>query len=317
MNSSIRRTVSSASRSVVFQWPSKCSYRPFSQSSSRAAMTAPKVMMPKAPAQMSMKTRLNDTMSGINRDMIPDDIGLLPGTFIRPVWKNLPSVFQDPKMRWRMEWMHWKSKVMNFVSLFTYCKYMNKKMPMRLRERKKKAIELHKEMYTQFASGNVAALQKLCCQGLFQTFAARISRRPPSSPELVWKLHKYLRFPSSMSITGARVVSDRAAALPGASGMGIRQVVVRIQSRQSLITPSAPVSRLGEKQIQELENQQQEKQRDCTEYIVLQRLMWGGKDGDWKVWGLTEETTVEDLETNPMFAQGLTMKDRIEMLSSR
>ncbi|KAK2865436.1 hypothetical protein FQN49_003570 [Arthroderma sp. PD_2] len=322
MNPSIRRTLSSAvvSRSsahpVVFQWASKCSSRQFSLSSSRAAVSAPQVMKPKIPAQMSMKTRMNDTMTGMNRDMVPDDIGLLPGTFIRPVWKNLPSLFQDPKLRWRMEWTHWKTKVQNFVSLLTYCKYMNKKLPLRLRERKQKAFELHKEMYHQFASGNLSALQTLCCQGLFQTFSARISRRSPHSPPPIWKLHKYLRFPSSMTISGARVVSDRAAALPGAVGMGIRQVIIRIHSRQSLITPSAPVSELGEQQIQELEAQQNEKQKDCTEYLVLQRMMWSGKDGDWKVWGLAEETTIEDLQTNPMFAQGISLKDRLEMMAA-
>ncbi|EFR02538.1 hypothetical protein MGYG_05534 [Nannizzia gypsea CBS 118893] len=323
MNSSIRRTLSSTavsrppSRSVVFQWSSKCASRSFSQSSLRAGMMAPKVMTPKPPAQMAMKTRLEETMRGINSSMVPDDVGLLPGTFVRPVWKNLPSWFSDPKMRWRMEWMHWKMKFLNFVSLLTYCKYVNKKLPMRLRERKKKAIELHKDMYTHFASGNLGALQSYCCAGIFQSFVTRVSKRPLNSPELVWKLHKYLRFPSSMTITGARVVSDRAAALPGAKGMGIRQAIIRIQSRQSLVTPPAPIDRLGEKQIQEIERQQQEKQKDCTEYIVLQRLMIGGKDGEWKVWGLAEETTTEDLLTNPMFMQGLTMKDRIEMLTAR
>ncbi|KAF3482322.1 uncharacterized protein GIQ15_05081 [Arthroderma uncinatum] len=317
MNPSIRRTLPSSTRSVVFQWASKCSSRQFSQSSCRAVVKAPLVMKPKVPAQMSSKTRMDETMRGIARNMVPDDLGLLPGTFVRPVWKNLPSIFLEPKMRWRMEWMYWKSKVQNFVSLLAFCKYINKKLPMRLRERKRRAIELHKDMYNHFASGSLGALQETCCNGLYQTFAARISRRPPTSPVLVWKLHKYLRFPHSMTISGARVVSDRAAALPGADGMGIRQVIVRIQSRQSLITPSALVSQLGEQQIQELENQQQEKQKDCTEYIVLQRMMWGGKDGDWKVWGLTEETTIEDLDTNPMFAPGISLKDRLEMMTSK
>ncbi|EFE33843.1 uncharacterized protein ARB_07308 [Trichophyton benhamiae CBS 112371] len=305
MNSSIPRALSStlalrpSSRSVVFQWPSKCAARSFSQSSLRAGMTAPKVMAPKPPAQMSMKNRLQETMRGINKEMVPDDIGILPGTFIRPVWQNLPSWFSDPKTRLHMEWMHWKMKFLNFM-----------------RERKKMAIELHKRMYNHFASGNLGALQTYCCLGIFESFFKRVVRRPASSPELIWKLHKYLKFPHSMTITGARVVSDRAAALPNATGMGIRQVVVRIQSRQSLITPPAPIARLSEKQIQDIEKQQQEKQKDCTEYIVLQRFMLGGKDGEWKVWGLADETTTEDLRTNPMFMKGITMKDRLEMMAA-
>ncbi|KAF3894340.1 Mitochondrial inner membrane protein Mba1 [Trichophyton interdigitale] len=322
MNSSISRTLSStvalrpSSRSVVFQWPSKCAARSFSQSSLRAGMTAPKVVAPKPPAQMSMKNRLQETMRGVNKEMVPDDIGLLPGTFIRPVWQNLPSLFSDPKSRLHMEWMHWKMKFLNFMSLFTYCKFINKKLPLRLRERKKMAIELHKRMYDHFASGNLGALQSYCCNGIFESFFKRVVRRPANSPELIWKLHKYLKFPHSMTITGARVVSDRAAALPNATGMGIRQVIVRIQSRQSLITPPAPIARLSEKQIQDIEKQQKEKQKDCTEYIVLQRFMWGGKDGEWKVWGLADETTTEDLRTNPMFMKGITMKDRLEMMAA-
>lgn len=165
-------------------------------------------------------------------------------------------------------------------------------------------------------SGNLGVLQTYCCNGIFESFFKRVIRRPLNSPELIWKLHKYLKFPRSMTITGARVVSDRAAALPNVTGMGIRQVVVRIQSRQSLITPPAPIARLSEKQIQDIEKQQQEKQKDCTEYIVLQRFMIGGKDGEWKVWGLAEETTTEELRTNPMFMKGITMKDRLEMMAA-
>ncbi|KMP00278.1 hypothetical protein CIRG_00420 [Coccidioides immitis RMSCC 2394] len=164
-------------------------------------------------------------------------------------------------------------------------------------------------MYTSFANGDITSLKKTCCQGIFQNFAARISRRPRTSPRLLWTLHSYKKFPFALTFSGAQVISDRAAALPEAKGFGIRQTVIRIQSKQSLITPSS-----GEEQNAA---QQSEKQQDCTEYVVLQRFMLNGEDGDWKVWGLAEETTPEDLETDPMFAQGLTMKDRIEMLSMR
>jgi protein MBA1 len=55
-------------------------------------------------------------MSGAgNRDLIPDDFGILPGTFIRPVWKNMPSIFRDPKQRLQMEWLSLKIRVENFI----------------------------------------------------------------------------------------------------------------------------------------------------------------------------------------------------------
>ncbi|WEW57514.1 hypothetical protein PRK78_002981 [Emydomyces testavorans] len=223
---------------------------------------------------MSMKNRVKETMSAANRDMIPDDVGLLPGTFIRPVWKNMPSIFKDPKLRLRMEWMSLKMKVMNFIS------------------------------------GDIPSLQRICCQGIYQNFAARISRRPHTTPRLLWTLHSYKKFPFASTFSGAQIVSDRAAALPDAKGFGIRQTVVRIQSKQSLITPST-----GEGQNDAA--QQIEKQQECTEYVVLQRFMINWEDGDWKVWGLAEETTPEDLERDPMFAPGLSMKDRIELLTMR
>ncbi|TPX26649.1 hypothetical protein DIZ76_012111 [Coccidioides immitis] len=284
--------------------------RPFSSSGNQyAAKGTFKAIKPRIPAQMSMKNRVKETMSSANRDMIPDDVGLLPGTFIRPAWRNLPSIFKDPKLRLRMEWMSLKMTVVNFISILSYCRFINKKLPLRLRERKSRALELHKQMYTSFANGDITSLKKTCCQGIFQNFAARISRRPRTSPRLLWTLHSYKKFPFALTFSGAQVISDRAAALPEAKGFGIRQTVIRIQSKQSLITPSS-----GEEQNAA---QQSEKQQDCTEYVVLQRFMLNGEDGDWKVWGLAEETTPEDLETDPMFAQGLTMKDRIEMLSMR
>ena len=41
-----------------------------------------------------------------------------------------------------------------------------------------------------------------------------------------------------------------------------------------------------------------EKQRDCTEYIVIQKLRWTGEDTGWRVWGHATPTTVDDL-TSP------------------
>jgi protein MBA1 len=63
-----------------------------------------------------MRNVLKDAMSGAGgRDMIPDDLGLMPGTFIRPLWKNMPSIFRDPKQRLQMEWLSLKTRVENFI----------------------------------------------------------------------------------------------------------------------------------------------------------------------------------------------------------
>ncbi|EEP75617.1 predicted protein [Uncinocarpus reesii 1704] len=306
-----RSVSSSFARSAFPRAPSplepRCLLRPFSSSRNQHAgmQGGVQAIKPRIPPQMSMKNRVKQSMSGASREMLPDDVGLLPGTFIRPVWRNMPSIFKDPKLRLRMEWMTLKMKVMNFISILSFCKFVNKGLPLRLRERKRRALDLHKQMYTAFANGDVGLLKQICCQGIHQNFAARISRRPRTTPRLLWTLHSYKKFPFAPTFSGAQVVSDRGAALPEAKGFGIRQAVIRIQSKQSLVTPGTG------------EEQNVEKQQDCTEYIVLQRFMVNGEDGDWKVWGLAEETTPEDLETDPMFAQGLSMKDRIEMLTMK
>lgn len=226
-----------------------------------------------------------------------------------------------------------------------YCKYINKKVPLRFKERKPKALELHKEMYTAFAayvslpqilihihiqkqnltlssihSGDVNALRKICCSGLIQTFQARISRRPKSSPELIWTLHNYIKFPKTLTFSKAKVISDRAAAIPGQDGTGVRQVIVRIQSRQSLIKPAAisprsPTAKV--EQSEEIKQQMEEKQQDCTEYVVIQRMMWAGRDGEWKIWGMADETTVHELDTNPYFAPGMSIGDKISSMASK
>lgn len=64
---------------------------------------------------MSMRNRVKDAMSGATRENIPDDIGLLPGTFVKPVVANMPSIFKTPKDRWRLEWMALKMNMQNFI----------------------------------------------------------------------------------------------------------------------------------------------------------------------------------------------------------
>lgn len=58
-----------------------------------------------------MKTRTRNMMN----IQLPNDIGVMPGTFIRPPWKDLPSVFENPKDRWLMEWTWLKTRVQNFM----------------------------------------------------------------------------------------------------------------------------------------------------------------------------------------------------------
>lgn len=80
-------------------------------------------------------------------------------------------------------------------------------------------------------------------------------------------------------------MSNRAATLPF-DDSGVRQAVVRICSRQRLSRYKADgslVAGTGE-------------ERDVMEYVVIQRMLWEGKENDWMVWGTTEETTLEAID---------------------
>lgn len=51
----------------------------------------------------------------MSRNDMPQDFGLFQGTFIRPQWRDMPTIFEQPSERLRMEWQWVKSSVTNFV----------------------------------------------------------------------------------------------------------------------------------------------------------------------------------------------------------
>ncbi|KAI9769428.1 MAG: hypothetical protein M1840_004130 [Geoglossum simile] len=124
-------------------------------------------------------------------------------------------------------------------------------------------------MNTAIAEGDTDTIRKVCADGLNENLKTRIAAR--GRERLSWTLHKYIR--------SARVVSHRAGTLP-IDGAGIRQAVVRVQSTQSLARYTA-----DGKVVPGTGNE-----RDLKEYVVIQKMMWDGKEGPWIIWGTTEET---------------------------
>ncbi|PLB35653.1 uncharacterized protein BDW47DRAFT_109923 [Aspergillus candidus] len=264
----------------------------------------------KQPAQPSTKTRGRE----LSRADLPQDIGLLPGTYVRQLWRDMPSIFHQPAERLRLEWLWLKTGFQNFLGLLAYCKWVNKGLPLRLKERRQVAGELHQRMYTAFADGNLPLLRKTCCTGLANNLGTRISTRPKDE-KVTWHLDKYIRSPSTF-LTGIRVVSDRATQIPELPDSGVRQVVVRITSRQSTGKSKVRTQRGQQTPANEVEEAAPVKQQDCTEYIVIQKLRWVGEETDWKVWGHTSPTTVDNLN-DPAFAAGLTMRERMEAIQDQ
>lgn len=126
---------------------------------------------------------------------------------------------------------------------------------------------------------------------------------------MTWTLDRYIRGPSTY-FTGIRVVSDRATEIPEIPDSGIRQVVVRITSRQTTVTEPILDERESKQAVQE---DPKVKTQDCTEYLVIQKMLWMGDEQDWRVWGYATPTTVADLDS-PWFASGLSLSERLRMM---
>ena len=71
----------------------------------------------------------------------------------------------------------------------------------------------------------------------------------------------------------------------------MRQVVVRLQSKQSL---SRIVSGTTKGQKDTI-IQGSGEAKDVTEYLVIQRRMLRGAEGPWVIWGTTNESDVADV----------------------
>ncbi|EAW09220.1 uncharacterized protein ACLA_034230 [Aspergillus clavatus NRRL 1] len=284
-----------------------CQCRYFSQSpvAQRGLSGMPQNISVKQPAQPSMRTRGRE----MSRSELPQDIGLLPGTYVRPLWRDMPSIFQQPKERMQLEWLWLKNAFQNFLGLLAYSKWINKGLPLRLKERRQIARELHQRMYSAFADGDVTTLRKICCTGLANSLSSRINSRSKDE-KVTWTLDKYNRTPATL-FTGVRVLSDRATQIPELPDSGVRQVVVRITSRQSTSKAQAPTKRGAE--AAGAGEAAPAKQQDCTEYIVIQKLRWTGEEEEWRVWGHATPTTVEDLDS-PFFASGLTLAERMDAM---
>ncbi|RHZ70526.1 hypothetical protein CDV55_104968 [Aspergillus turcosus] len=297
------QTTSSSSSAIAAY--RQCRFFSQSQMAQRGLSGVPQHISIKQPAQPSMKTRGRE----LSRSELPQDIGLLPGTFIRPLWRDMPSIFQQPKERLRLEWLWLKNAAQNFLGLIAYSKWINKGLPLRLKERRQVARELHQRMYSAFADGDVNTLRKICCTGLANSLSSRIASRPKDE-KVTWTLDKYNRTPGTL-FTGVRVLADRATQIPELPDSGVRQVVVRITSRQSTSKVTVPTKRGAEDAV--AAEPAPAKQQDCTEYIVLQKLRWTGEEQEWRIWGHATPTTVDDLD-NPFFAAGLTLSERMDAM---
>ncbi|ELR03218.1 hypothetical protein VC83_02341 [Pseudogymnoascus destructans] len=226
---------------------------------------------PRIPSERSVRIAAKEM------SQMTSDFGLLPDTIVAPSSANRPSLLASPNALAKLQWARLKRKAADLVIMTIY-RWSNRKHGLKIHFRKTAptAVALHQQMYTAFAAGNIELLKKITCEGLYDSFASRIHTRPRGE-RWKWEVIKYTSKP--------RVMSNRAARLP-VDDAGVRQAVVRICSRQRLSRYKADgslVAGTGE-------------ERDVMEYVVIQRMLWEGKENDWMVWGTTEETTLEAIE---------------------
>lgn len=134
------------------------------------------------------------------------------------------------------------------------------------------AEALYRNMYQNFAAGNTGYLRRICTDGLYESFAKRIASRPKGQ-RVSWALQRMNKSP--------KIMSTKAAMLPGGEGNVIRQAVVRISSRQTINMSDArgkPLPGSSEK--------------DVVEYVVMQKIYRNWQDGEWQVWGMAQPTTM-------------------------
>lgn len=187
----------------------------------------------------------------------------------------------------------------------------SQRMPLDLRLRPEIALNLHKKVYTSFASGELSTFSKLICSGLAKDLNTMHKHKVASklAPQS-WKLIRYtspwripfghspsfripftslnlplLRVPwpltSLLPSTQAKIMSDRVVPVPMGNHIYIRQCIVRIRSLQSLDKGDGSPPTVA----------------DLTEYLVMQQMKREEDEpATWKMWGTTKPPTRQEME---------------------
>lgn len=199
--------------------------------------------------------------------------------------------------------------------VLSHAPFNKKPIPLHLTTRIRDALMLHKQLYTAMATGDRKWLRDNCCSGLADKTSNRIDRRtvPKAGSRPVaeqWELVSYQgMLPGSwvpvwplcslLPGTSYKLMNDVVGQIPTAPDTLLRQVVVRIKSKQRY----------------NLNDGKGEQTKTLTEYIVLQKLISQGDDADWRVWGTVNPTTVKEIKAilENDSAEG-TLTDRLKAL---
>ncbi|KAH0361160.1 hypothetical protein KCU65_g8887, partial [Aureobasidium melanogenum] len=248
----------------------------------------PQQMGMKQPSQKSFEVMKRDQLKNI--DQMPNDLGLIPGTFIMPTGARLPSLTQEFGQRFALEkhraWMRIKEvfarHYMGFFHVKPRADFQTSSIP-------SIAKSLYTDMYTAFAAGNLSPIAPKLCENIYTSLEQRILARGPNVG-VSWTLHSWVGEP--------KIVSHKYMPLSfedqkdKTKQTTIQQVCVRMQSYQSL--KKTKRVKQGNKTVEVAEEGSSSAPRPVTEYLVVQRLCKRGKMGPWMVWGTTKESDPEE-----------------------
>lgn len=106
-------------------------------------------------------------------------------------------------------------------------------------------------------------------------------------------------------------MSDRATEIPEMPKSGIRQIVLRVTSRQSM---HKEIKTLGSRPGQKQTDVKPARQQDSLEHIVIQEIRWNEKSTGWRIWGTTQATDLDAVYSDPYFAPGMSTLERLQAM---
>lgn len=280
----LRNTISSSMTTTTNrQWTTPPAKRSFTSSASNRSMMRGQM---KQPAQPSINRAQKEQQEAMLRSgQVPDDVGLLQDTFV------LPRASGD-RWSWRLRKRWAYTRLLEAYSMFAF-KWLVKPRPkFELSKIAPRAAELHKEMYSAFAAGNLEIVQSKVCSGLFGSLRARVAQRAPNT---------YLRWSVKRQLSSPKLCSYKAAVLPGPKGESSEernaqiQAVVRLHTLQSLQHVKKVSQRVKNKLVTKEELVGAEEEKESVEYVVMQKTLRRGKMNNWQVWGFTNETSLQQL----------------------
>ncbi|CAD0109515.1 unnamed protein product [Aureobasidium uvarum] len=284
---------------------------------------APRETGMKQPSQKSFEVMKKEQMKNI--DQMPNDVGLIPATFIMPTGNRLPSLTADFSTRFALEkhraWLRIKEifgyglplppppppipvsdldlRLLHSAFFFGpeetntyshsrhYMGYFHVKPRADFQTSAIPSIakSLYQDMYTAFASGNLAPVAPKLCENVHMSLEQRIQQRS-ANVGIAWTLHNWTATPKIVSHKYMPMsLEDNKDKTKQTT---IQQVCVRMQSLQSL----KKVRRVkqGNKTVEVIEEGSSAAPKEVVEYLVVQRLCKRGKMGPWMVWGTTTES---------------------------